>query len=136
LIQNGGVTLGVGMIADVSDSTLHVSTVDELAPGTEWVRGELVFHDMPVSAVLQTMSRWYGYQFRSTDSTLLHRKITIGVPMRSSEMALAILEDILSVNLTVAGDTVTLVPHPVRPEKKVPRVRTYDVWTPTREVGR
>jgi ferric-dicitrate binding protein FerR (iron transport regulator) len=136
VIPSSGVTLGVGMMSDVVDSVMHVNTVDAIAPRAEWVRDELVFHDTPVSTVLQTMTRWYGYEFRSSDSTLLHQKVTIGVPMRSSETAFAILEDILSVNLTVSGDTVTLVPHPARSEKTMPRIRRYDVWTPAREVGR
>jgi ferric-dicitrate binding protein FerR (iron transport regulator) len=136
LVPNSGVTLSGGMMSDVVDSVMHVKTVDAIAPSAEWVRDELVFHDTPVSTVLQTMTRWYGYAFRSSDSTLLHQKVTIGVPMRSSETAFAILEDILSVNLTVSGDTVTLVPHPARSGKTMPRIRRYDVWTPAREVGR
>jgi hypothetical protein len=42
----------------------------------------------------------------------------------------------LAVNLTVVGDTITLVPQPEPSTHRAPRIRTYDVWTPKSEVGR
>jgi ferric-dicitrate binding protein FerR (iron transport regulator) len=134
--RHPSVTLTAGTIGEVDDSTVQINTVSELAPRTEWVRGRLVFRDMSVATVLQTLSHWYGYQFRCPDSTLALQTVTIGVNMRSSSAALATLEDVLRVNLTVVGDTVTLTPQATRQEKSRPRVRSYDVWTPTREVGR
>jgi transmembrane sensor len=130
------VTLTAGTIGAVDDSTVQINAINELAPRTEWRRDRLVFRDMTVATVLQTLSRWYGYQFRCPDSTLALQTVTIGVNMRSSSAALATLEDVLRVHLTVVGDTVTLTPQPARQEKAGPRVRSYDVWTPTREVGR
>jgi hypothetical protein len=95
-----------------------------------------VFHDTSVETVLAALTHWYGYQFRCADPTLLHKSVTIMVSVQSSSAALAKLEQILGVNLTVAGDTVTLTPQPARPANGIPRTRSYDVWTSTKEVGR
>lgn len=134
---DAGVVLGVGQIGEVVDSTTHVSTVDDLVPSAEWRRDRVVFHDTQVSIVLAALSRWYGYQFRCVDPMLSQKSVTIMVSMQSSASALATLEQILRVNLTVVGDTVTLAPqHKQRAKGSLQRIRNYDVWTPTREVGR
>lgn len=129
-------TLTAGTIGEMQDTTSTIRTVDELAPGTELLHGKLVFHHTPVSTVLETLSRWYGYQFRCSDPTLARQYVTIGVSVRSSAAALASLESILDVTLNVTGDTVTLTPQNTRPVPGTPRVRAYDVWNSTREVGR
>lgn len=131
-----GVTLTRGQAGNLIDSTTHVSTVDDLAPGTEWAPGYIIFRDTPVATVLQTVSQWYGYHFRYADPTVGAQSVTLTVSTRSSAEALAAIERVLEVNLTVAGDTVTLVPQPPRASGGAPRIRTYDVWTPMREVGR
>jgi ferric-dicitrate binding protein FerR (iron transport regulator) len=129
-------TVAAGHVGEVTDSSTGVTAIDDSTAGTEWLRGQLVFHHMPVAIVLQTLSRWYGYQFRCVDSTLPGRPVTISLSTRSSVSALATLEQVLDVNIAMTGDTVALVPHTVQRGGGMPRVRSYDVWTPTREVGR
>jgi ferric-dicitrate binding protein FerR (iron transport regulator) len=131
-----GVLLTTGQIVDVKDSTVHVSTTDDLAPGMEVGPGRIVFRDTPLATVLQTISRWYGYQFRYSDQTLGAQSVTITVSTRSSFEALAAIERVLAVNLKVVGDTVTLVPQPPVSGHGAPRIRTYDVWSHKQEVGR
>lgn len=131
-----GVTLTTGEVVDVTDSTTQVGTADDLTPGTEWAPGHIIFRDTPLATVLRTVSQWYGYHFRYADSTLPTRNVTMVVSTRSSAETLAEIEQVLLVNLAVVGDTVTLVPHPPSSRRNAPRTRTYDVWTPTREVGR
>jgi transmembrane sensor len=128
-----------GYVGEITDSSQLVTAVNDSMAGTEWFRGRLVFHHAPVATVLQTLSRWYGYQFRYADSTLLQRNVTVGISVRSPALALATLEQLLRVNLTVHGDTVTLAPQTERTEgrkENISRIRSYDVWTPIREVGR
>lgn len=136
LRPDSGVVLGSGAIGDFRDSIAHVSTIEELVPRAEWVRGQLVFHDTPVMTILATLSRWYGYQFRYANTALATKDVTIAVNMQSSAEALATLEQILDVSFTVTGDTITLAPHPTRLEPGVSRTRVYDVWTPLKEAGR
>lgn len=131
-----GVTLTVGQVGDVMDSVTHVSAVDDVAPGTERAPGRIMFRFTPLTTVLQTVSQWYGFHFRYADQTLGARTVSIMISTQSSAEALAAIERVLAVNLTVVGDTVTLVPQPPRSSRTTPRIRTYDVWTPIREVGR
>jgi transmembrane sensor len=131
-----GVTLTAGQSGDITDSTAQIMTADDQTPDIERAPGRIMFRHTPLARVLQTVSQWYGYQFRYADATLGARNVTISVSTRSSAEVLAAIEQVLLVNLTVVGDTVTLVPHPPRSHQNAPRIRTYDVWTPTREVGR
>lgn len=131
-----GLPLTAGHVGDISDSTVHVSTVDDLSPQTEWMRGKLIFRDAPVLEVLATLSRWYGFHFRCNDSSLAQQTITAGLSTQSSAAALSTLEQVLGARAAIAGDTVTLVPRSTRPAHQNTRPQSYDVFTPTREVGR
>jgi transmembrane sensor len=135
-LRRSGVTLTAGTVGDITDSTVYVRQLEENTQSTEWRRGQLVFHHASVAAVLRTLSQWYGYQFRCADSMLAQQDVTIGISTRSSSSAFATLKSVLSVNVTVVGDTVTLTPQTLQRSKGTPRVRSYDVWIPKREVGR
>jgi transmembrane sensor len=131
-----GMTVSAGYVGEVHDSLTHVIVVDDVASGVEWIHSKLVFRRASVAAVLGTLTRWYGYQFVCADPTLLDRRVTIGVSVQSSAVALMALEQVLGVNVSVVGNTITLKPQPVAPVNSAPRIRAYDVWTPTSEVGR
>ena len=131
-----GVTLTVGQTGDVTDSTTQVSTTNDLTPGIEWASGRIMFRHIPLTTVLHTVEKWYGYHFRYSDRTLGTQSVTMMISTRSSAEALATIEHMLAVNLTVVGDTITLVPQPEPSIHHAPRIRTYDVWTPKNEVGR
>lgn len=131
-----GLTLTAGRIGEVTDSTVKVSRVDDLVVETGWVDGKLVFNDASVSEVLATLRRWYGYEFRVSDESVARQHVTVALSTQSSAAALANLEQILGVRLTIRGDTVTLTPAHSRKMKGQSPARGYDVWTPTREVGR
>lgn len=133
---NTAITLSAGEVGDITDSTVYVNSISDIAPGAKWAPGQLLFRHTPVATVLQMISRWYGYQFRYADRTLSERNVSIGISTQSSAEALAAIERVLAVNLTIVGDTVTLIPQSIHPIRGMPRVRTYDVWTSTREVGR
>lgn len=135
-LPSAGLTLTNGRAAVVSDSTVKLGTADDAISETGWLNGSLNFVKTPLPEVLATLSRWYGYRFRLSDSTLSHERITAALSTRSSAAALANLEQLLSVNLTVVGDTVVLTPQTKRPTSGTHRMRSYDLWTPTREVGR
>lgn len=142
VVVNAGVTplrdvvVTAGYVGDATDSTVRVQTVERMDTELGWINDELVFNDKPVSEVLNTLTRWYGYGFRTGDPTLLQRHVTIGVSTRSSTKALATLRRVLNVNLAASGDTITLTP--LRgPAKAGPHPeKSYDVFSPTREVGR
>jgi hypothetical protein len=85
---------------------------------------------------LQTLTRWYGYEFRCNDSTLIHQLVSVPVSQRSSAAAVSTLEELLNVTSTVVGDTITLIAQPSAPKRIPAQTRPYDVFVPTREVGR
>lgn len=127
--------LAAGEVGSITDSTERVRRVSDVVPNAEWEPGYLLFRHVAVATVLRTLSEWYGYEFRYSDPEIARRMVTIGVSTQSPAEALSTLEQVLAVSLTVTGDTVMLMPQSPRPTRTVPRVRTYDTWTPTREVG-
>jgi len=110
--------------------------VENVSGETAWINGKLVFTDATVADVLSTLRRWYGYEFHVADPSMTQQIITVGVSTQSSAQAIAMMEQILNVSLHVSGDTVTLTPRRPRAGAKGARYSPYDVWTPSREVGR
>lgn len=133
---DSGVTLIAGAVGEFDDSLSRTSSADNTTPAPKWIGGELEFTKTPVETVLKTIGRWYGYEFRTNDPSLLRGKVSVIVNMQSSAEALEKLEQLLYVNLNVTGDTITLIRRSARPTQSGPRVKTYDAWTPAREVGR
>src|SRR5690606_25214297 len=82
------VTLVPGDVATASDSSVHILRGNTPRDAMAWTQGELVFNDAPILSVLETISRWYGYELRLTDSTLATRHVTFAVstkrPLRTT----------------------------------------------------
>jgi ferric-dicitrate binding protein FerR (iron transport regulator) len=125
-----------GQVGDVADSTVRVSEANDLTPGVELRQGNFIFHDTPLARVLQTLSRWYGYEFRCNDSALMHRVVNVPLSQRSSAAAVSTLQELLDVKSTVVGDTITLIAHPPARKHAPAQTRPYNIFVPTREVGR
>jgi ferric-dicitrate binding protein FerR (iron transport regulator) len=128
--------LVAGDVGEVGDSTITFHAVRQLDADAEWIGGRLFFNDVPVQEVLATLTRWYGYQFQYSDSALASQNVTVWLSTRSSADALATLERLLNISATVTNDTVTLTPRHGVDRPRLQRKGSYDVWTPTREVGR
>ena len=132
------VTLAAGNVGDIWDSTVTVRTVDSLDGETEWLRDELVFNNTPVTEVLKALTRWYGYEFRYTDTALVRQNVTAWVSTTSLAKALSTLKQVLNVRVSAVGDTVTLVSQYERSGsgRSERREKREDLWKPSREVGR
>jgi ferric-dicitrate binding protein FerR (iron transport regulator) len=138
-LRSAGLMLTTGYIGEVTDSTVHITTVDESSLETEGRNDEFVFHNTPLPKILETLTHWYGYQFRCLDTTLTQQRLTVVVSTHSSAEALAALAQVLDVNVKVVGDTVTMAPQSFpgsRQTPKMSRPHSYDVWMPKTEVGR
>jgi ferric-dicitrate binding protein FerR (iron transport regulator) len=133
---DSGAMLTAGDVGEATDSVIQVNAVRDVETRAEWTRNQVRFRDTPLSVILATVGRWYGYQFRYADSTLPSRIVTLGVSTQSSAEALAEIERVLKVNVAVVGDTITLIPGPSESRQEKFKMRTYDTWTPNREVGR
>jgi ferric-dicitrate binding protein FerR (iron transport regulator) len=134
--RDSTIVLAAGHISDVTDSITRITAVDDIAPGAQWVPGHLLLRDMPVATVLEIVSRWYGYQFRYTDQALAKKIVTVAISTQSSAEALAKIQQLLVVQFTIVGDTVTVSPRRAGTFQHVPQTRTYDLWLPTRGTGR
>jgi ferric-dicitrate binding protein FerR (iron transport regulator) len=98
-----------GGVARASDST--VATVSgDASQYVAWASGHLVFRDAPTSDVFTALTRWYGYHFRVTDSTLLHQNLNVRLSTESLSTALATLKLALDAELTFDGTMVTVRP--------------------------
>jgi transmembrane sensor len=104
---------------------------------TAWISGRLVFRNAPLPEVLAALTRWYGFTFRVTDSTLVRETLTLGVSTSSGTTALATLQHVLEAQVTVDGKTVT-IRHKPRAGVAPPARRSVppQLVLPTNEVGR
>lgn len=129
--------VAAGQTGEVTDSTPTVYPTTNAGAETGWLHDELRFTHAPVPEVLRTLTRWYGYTFRSADSSVIQQKVTVWVSTRSSARALTALKQVLDVDMTFTGDTITLTPLPQHAGSRGARRNAYDVWVPpSREVGR
>jgi transmembrane sensor len=130
------VLLVAGMRGEMTDSTATVVTNDNVDDVTAWVRGRLVFTDTPVPVMLQTLRRWYGYEFRLADSTLTTRQVTAMFSINDTAKTMTALKALLQVTMTFDGSVVVL--RPVHHSGALaPRSRRWqDVPSPNEEIGK
>jgi len=132
-----GVVLTPGRAVEVTDSTVRTQATVDRTSYTDWTADQLVFQQATVSEVLETLGRWYGYQFRVADSTLTTRHMSAAFDGRSLTGTLALLKVTLDVTLTFDGNVVTLRPRSVL-TRELPDARreVHDSFSTPHEVGR
>jgi len=130
------VTLAAGGAAELSDSLVQAVAPDSLEQVTSWATGQLRFHRAPVADILATLGRWYGYQFRVSDSTLAAHNLTAVIDATSFKNALNTIKLLLNVDLVFADTVVTLQPRTTRAVRQDRRDPRSTLSTPTNEVGR
>jgi ferric-dicitrate binding protein FerR (iron transport regulator) len=106
------VVLAAGSIGHLTDSSVVISPDGNVDGLTSWTQGHLVFHDTQVSAMLSTLGRWSGYEFRLTDRVLAESHVSIGFNANQPEAALQTLKAVLGVTMTFDGNVITLRPEP------------------------
>jgi len=111
-VASGGsarpVVLTAGRIGRITDSTAVVSATPNPAHAVLWTQGRLEFNDTPVPAMLATLGRWYGYEFRLADTTLATRYVSVGFKTDRVEETMSTLKALLGVTMTFEGKVVTL----------------------------
>jgi ferric-dicitrate binding protein FerR (iron transport regulator) len=131
------ITVNAGTVARITDSTVQTTRATDLEPYTAWTRGRLRFDDAPATEVLQTVGRWYGYEFKYRDSLLVGSRVTATFDKLSTPAMFTLIERLLGVKLHFDGRIVTLREAAGDPEKtSIPRRGTTEHMTPSREVGR
>lgn len=74
------------------DETVRVATADEAAHAFSWLDGQFVLRDETVGHAVEQLWRWYGLDIAVKDSAALARRLSINVPLESSQAAIAAIE--------------------------------------------
>ncbi|WP_236979551.1 FecR family protein [Membranihabitans maritimus] len=83
----------------------HNSTLVESA---SWKDGSLIYKQEPLSRVLRDIKNNYGKKIEVNDSTLLNKKVTVGLPYTNWEMVVESLELMLDLNIQKTKDGIIL----------------------------
>jgi ferric-dicitrate binding protein FerR (iron transport regulator) len=138
-VESGGsrtpVTLTAGIVGFVTDSTARTMSGD-VAAYSGWTRDRLVFEDASVRAVLASVGRWYGYEFRLRDSALANQHMSAAFKLSDPAQMMQSLKQLLEVTMTFDGRVVTLSPRRKSAAPSEPRRTRDDVILPFTEVGR
>jgi len=133
--EHASVTLSAGRVGLVTDSTATAAAASDMAPYTGWLDGRLVFERTPVRDVLAAVGRWYGYEFRLSDSVLATRYLSASFDHQSTADMLSALKTVLQVTMTFDGHVVTLHPKSHSATPSDTRRQSKDLFH-VREVGR
>lgn len=101
------VTLVAGTVGRIDGVTDSVVTADR-SPDLGWTTGTLQFHDTPLPDALDALSRWYGVEFKLSDSAMAQWHVNGTFAGESRAEALLTMQSMLSVGMTfdsTAGGT-------------------------------
>lgn len=85
--------LAEGQVVAVGrDGALRDATEVELAESFAWTDGRLVLRDASVADVVDAFWRWYGMQVEVPDSAVAARRLSLDVPIESSQEAIRAVE--------------------------------------------
>jgi len=111
------------------------SSADDIV--TNWSDETLVFTHVTTATLLQTLGRWYDYDFHLTDTTLASKYVSGTFDIHASDATWKSLKALLHVNMTFDGRTITLRPSAVVPiSPPLPERRTTPPPPPPSEGGR
>jgi ferric-dicitrate binding protein FerR (iron transport regulator) len=85
------VAAGRGLVVTTA-GVIRDATAADLDRALSWTEDRLVIADRPLRDALREMSRWYGYDIKVRDSTLLNRSVTVAAGLQSPRDAVAALE--------------------------------------------
>jgi ferric-dicitrate binding protein FerR (iron transport regulator) len=128
-------TLTAGRMAYLADSTIAVASPNDIQKYAGWTDGRLSFDGAPASVVLETLGRWYGYEFRLADSALAREPVKAEFRIGEPREAMMILAHVLNVSVAVDGTVATLrTKKSGRTPVRSPDMRSRS--TPYTEVGK
>jgi transmembrane sensor len=108
--RTGSTVLTAGMSSAFTDSTILAGTRREPDIYTDWAHDRLVFHEATVADVFAVLHRWYGYEFKLSDSTLVSQHVTGMFPIGETATMLQLVKRVLGVDLTFQDSVVILHP--------------------------
>jgi transmembrane sensor len=107
-IRGASTTLSAGMVGAFTDSVVTPLPNGDRDLADTWTEDQLVFRRVQVSALLTTLRRWYGYEFRLADSSLAGEYVTATFPIGQTTEMMQRLKRLLHVSMTIKDSVVTL----------------------------
>jgi ferric-dicitrate binding protein FerR (iron transport regulator) len=101
-----------------SMGTVEGTTPPRLAPGVRsddalaWTKGQLAFHDAPLSEVALELNRWYGLQVSISDPSLATRTLSARFAGESPATVLNVIARTLGISYELEGQRVTFRSRP------------------------
>lgn len=74
------------------DGVAAAPSDDELAQAFAWTDGQFVLRDVTLAQAAAAMWRWFGMDVSVADSTIAERRLSVSVPLASSQAAIAAVE--------------------------------------------
>jgi ferric-dicitrate binding protein FerR (iron transport regulator) len=74
------------------DGAIRDATETEVTQAFSWIDGQLVLRDVTVGSALQQMWRWYAVEIAAKDTAVLSRRLSMSVPLESSQAAISAME--------------------------------------------
>jgi len=128
--------LAAGSAGQVTDSTVVVNAVDDPSTAVAWTQGRLIFNDTPVSVVLATLGRWYGYEFRLADTIVAANHVSMTFKTDAPIETMNAVKALLGVTMTFDGNVVVLRPKQGSTSIPQPKSARELLKNPKPEVGR
>lgn len=115
LVQEGSVTIksgkntavataGQAMVADPAKG-IRPATDDEKVEAFGWLDKHVVVRNKPLRSVVSSMTRWFNYDIKVPDLTLLDRPASIDVQLDSSQLAITQVEKSAHVKFGYEGES-------------------------------
>ncbi|MEP7002774.1 MAG: FecR domain-containing protein [bacterium] len=96
------VPAGAGLVAR-DDGTSHVASAAERDEAAGWKSGTLAVENRSLRETLALMKRWYGYEIRVPNLSLLDRKVTMRASLDSGMQAIKLVEKSSGLEFGYAG---------------------------------
>jgi ferric-dicitrate binding protein FerR (iron transport regulator) len=111
--------LGTGQAVVIArDGSLRDATEEETAEAFAWTEGRLVLRDATVGEVGEGLWRWYGLQVGTPDSAVVARRLSINVPLESSQQAITAVEGGASVRFLWEDNKMVFRDASARPPRR------------------
>jgi ferric-dicitrate binding protein FerR (iron transport regulator) len=96
------VAAGAGLAVS-DDGTMRVATAEERGEASGWMTGTLVLENRSLKEALAQLKRWYGYEIRVPQDSLLLRKVTMRASLDSGMQAIRLVEQSSGLEFGYAG---------------------------------
>ncbi|CAN5165758.1 hypothetical protein BH09GEM1_BH09GEM1_23010 [soil metagenome] len=96
------IAAGAGLVVH-DNGTMRVATPEEREEASGWMTGTLALQNRSLKDALAQIKRWYGYEIRVPNDSLLARKVTMRASLDSGMQAIRLVEKSSGLEFGYAG---------------------------------